>query len=143
MVPTSLSSYISTYGDPVDQVFHWQGSQTLIVSMIKLLEDTKNMERDVQLGDVRVILLIEDSARYYSMFLPIVYKEIVQQMWRLMSDAINPQHRHLTLRCRPKIVLARTFDEAIETYQHYGEHMLGVISDVGYPRGGTIRATRI
>lgn len=120
----------------VDRIFVWNGDSGLLVSIIKLIEDEMNAERDTELGMVRVILVIEDSIQYYSLFLPQIYKEVVTQTQALMTEGLNKYHKLLLLRGRPKILLATTFEEGMTIYEKYKDNILGVISDVRFPRNG-------
>ena len=119
-----------------DRVFIWQGDYRLIIGIVKHLEDRMNVDHDTRLVGVQSIILIEDNIRYYSSFLPIIYTEILNQSMRLISEGINLSHRYLRMRARPKILLCQTYDEAWAFYEKYAEHILGIISDVDFPRSG-------
>ncbi|HDP95842.1 MAG TPA: response regulator [Candidatus Aminicenantes bacterium] len=121
----------------IDRVFFWSGDTRILLAIIKYIEDLKNVNNDTRLG-VRVILLIEDSPKYFSIFLPILYTEIMTQTRMLISEGVNDLHRLLRMRARPKILLAETFEEGLEIYQRYRENLLGVISDIRFPREGRI-----
>ncbi len=120
----------------IDRIFLWTGDSALFLAIIKLFEDAKNAEHDTKQGGVRVIMLVEDSARYYSIFLPLMYREIMTQTQMLIGESANENERIIRKRARPKILLAETYEDAIETYQKYREYILGVITDVAYPRNG-------
>lgn len=121
----------------IDRVFYWTGDTRILLALIKYIEDLKNVDNDTTLG-VRVILVIEDSPRYYSIFLPIIYTEIMTQTRMLISEGVNALHRLLRMRARPKILLAETYEEGIEFYKQYRENLLGIISDIRFPRKGEI-----
>ncbi len=117
-----------------EYVFCWLGNTDLLVSIIKLIEDKMNLEHDVQEVGVQVILLVEDSIRFYSSTLPNLYKFVLQQSQEFSTEALNAHQRTLRMRGRPKIVLARTYEEAITIYNKYSNNILGVITDVRFPR---------
>lgn len=116
-----------------DYVFCWLGNTNLILSIIKLIEDKMNLEHDIQEAGVQMILLVEDSIRFYSSILPNLYSYILQQSLNFSTEALNPHAATLRMRGRPKVVLARTYDEAMELYTKYKDNCLGVISDVRFP----------
>ena len=117
-----------------DYVFCWLGNTNLILSIIKLIEDRMNLEHDIQEAGVQMILLVEDSIRFYSSVLPNLYSYILAQSQRFATEALNPHSATLRMRGRPKVVLARTYDEAWSIYQKYPNNTLGVISDCRFPR---------
>jgi hypothetical protein len=121
----------------IDKVFYWTGDTKILLAIIKYIEDLKNVDNDIKLG-VRVILVIEDSPRFYSVFLPIIYTEIMTQTRMLISEGINDLHRLLRMRARPKILLAETYEEGKKLYKKYHENLLGIISDIRFPRKGKI-----
>ncbi len=120
----------------IDYVFSWLGNVDLLLAIIKLLEDKLNAENDVNGVGVQMILLVEDSVRFYSSVLPIVYKFILTQSRLFSTEALNEHERMLRMRGRPKVMLARDYEEAMEIYDRYSEHILGVISDVSFKREG-------
>lgn len=120
----------------IDYVFCWLGNPGLLLAIIKLLEDKRNADYDVQKKGVQAILLVEDSVRYYSSYLPTIYKAIFDQTNELMTEGLNEHRRTLRMRARPKILMAKTYDDAMEIYQKYKNHLLGVISDISYYRQG-------
>jgi CheY-like chemotaxis protein len=124
------------YTAAFDRVFVWQGDFRLIVGIIKHLEDRMNVDHDTRLVGVQSILFIEDNIRYYSTLLPILYSELLSQSQRLVSEGINLSHKFLRTVARPKILLCQTYEEAWHYYETYKEHILGVISDIDFPRGG-------
>lgn len=119
-----------------DYVFCWLGNTNLILSIIKLIEDKMNIEHDIREGGVQMILLVEDSIRFYSSILPNLYNYILLQSQRFSTEALNRHTATLRMRGRPKVVLARTYEEALAMYEKYKDNTLGVISDVRFPRGG-------
>lgn len=119
-----------------DYVFCWLGNTNLILSIIKLIEDKMNIEHDIEEAGVQMILLVEDSIRFYSSVLPNLYNYILQQSKRFATEALNPHVAALRKRGRPKVVLARTYEEAMEIYNKYSRNTLGVISDCRFPKDG-------
>ncbi len=116
----------------IDYVFCWNNSTDLIIAIIKLIEDSMNAEHDcVQFG-VQTILLVEDSIRYYSTYLPAIYKLVLQQNGASIRDALNEQQQIARKRARPKILMATNYEDAVALYERYKGNMLGVISDVGF-----------
>ena len=119
-----------------DYVFCWLGNTNLILSIIKLIEDKMNLEHDIQEGGVQMILLVEDSIRFYSSILPNLYNYILAQSKRFSTEALNRHAATLRMRGRPKVVLARNYEEAMALYERYSDNILGVISDVRFPING-------
>ena len=119
-----------------DYVFCWLGNTNLIMSIIKLIEDKMNIEHDIAEAGVQMILLVEDSIRFYSSLLPMLYGYILAQSQHFSTEALNPHSAMLRMRGRPKVVLARTYEEAMELYDRYADNTLGVISDCRVPKGG-------
>ena len=124
----------------IDRAFVWNGDTKILIAIIKLIEDSFNVEHDTRLGDVRVILLVENSIRFYSAFLPIIYTELVKLTQSLMAEGVNLMHRLLRMRARPKILLAETYEQAWSIYEKYQANILGVISDIRFPREGKLDA---
>jgi CheY-like chemotaxis protein len=122
----------------VDRAFQWQGDARILISIVKYVEDQRNVAHDTQATGVRVILLVEDNIRYYSSFLPVLYSELIDQSERLLGEGVNLSHKLVRLRARPKILLCSTFDEAWARYTDYGPHVLGLIADIEFPRGGAL-----
>lgn len=116
----------------LDYIFSWHGNTELIIAIIKLVEDKMNAEEDIAQGGVQAILLVEDSIRFYSTYLPELYKLILLQNTEFLKDAFNEQQQVLRKRARPKILLATSYDEAVDFYDRYKKNLLGVISDVGF-----------
>ena len=116
----------------IDYVFNWNNSTDLIIAIIKLIEDRMNAPHDVLDEGVRAIMIVEDSVRYYSTYLPLIYKLLLEQNSIAIRDALNEKQQLLRKRARPKMLLATCYDEAVELYQQYGKNMIGVISDIGF-----------
>ncbi len=121
----------------IDKVFYWFGDSKIFLAIIKTVEDMQNLDTDVQYG-VNVILVVEDSPWYYSSFLPMLYSEIINQTRRIVSEGVNDVQRMLRIRARPKIISAETYEEAEEMLEKYRDNLLGVISDVRYPKNGEL-----
>ena len=119
-----------------EYVFCWLGNTDLLVSIIKLIEDKMNLEHDIKEVGVQMILLVEDSIRFYSSVLPNLYKFVLKQSREFATEALNAHHRTLRMRGRPKIVLARNYEEAMHLYNRYEKNVLGVITDARYPCEG-------
>ena len=146
-LPSSLLTYNTPELDrlmnqlqplPDSDLFVWHGDAGLFLAMIKLVEDRRNVEHDVRIGNVRLIIIVEDSSRFYSSFLPFVYMEVMKQVRKLISEGLNDVDRALRMRARPKILLAHTFEEAWVLLERYHHNVLGVISDIRFPRGGVL-----
>ena len=116
----------------MDYIFNWNGSTDLIIAIIKLLEDSMNAPADILEGGVQAILLVEDSVRYYSTYLPLLYKLVLQQNSDSILDAVNEDQQIFRKRARPKILMATNYDDAVALYGKYKENLLGVISDIGF-----------
>ena len=122
----------------VDWVFLWLGDVKSLFAMIKQQEDHRNADHDVLERGVRAIIVVEDDVRFYSFFLPHIYAEVTHQTSRLMVEGMNLSHRILRMRARPKILLAQTYEEAWRLFERYGENLLGIVSDVSFPREGRL-----
>lgn len=120
----------------IDLVFHWNGNVDIFLAIIKLQEDRMNAEKDINEIGVKAILLVEDSMKFYSRYLPIIYKIIFNQTRAFMSEGLNDYRKMMLMRGRPKILLATNFEEGKELFEKYKENLLGVISDVNYFREG-------
>ena len=119
-----------------DYVFCWLGNTNLILSIIKLIEDKMNIEHDIEEAGVQMILLVEDSVRFYSSILPNLYSYILVQSKRFSTEALNRHAATMRMRGRPKVVLARNYEEALALYEKYKDNTLGVISDAQFPVNG-------
>ena len=117
----------------IDDIFLWNGDAKIFLAMVKSIEDKRNIENDTRVGMVRVILLVEDSVQYYSIFLPLLYSEIMKQTQLLIQEELNDIQKRLRMRVRPKIILVHNYEDAIYYYNKYAEHILAVISDICFP----------
>jgi hypothetical protein len=122
--------------ESIDRVYVWQGNTDLLLALIKNLEDRMNVAYDTERAKVRVVIVVEDSPVHYSSLLPVLYKEIVTQTQAAMEESVNDEHRIFRMRARPKILVAETYEEALDLYRRYQPYLLGVLSDVRFPRGG-------
>ncbi|MEA3559454.1 MAG: PEP/pyruvate-binding domain-containing protein [Candidatus Thermoplasmatota archaeon] len=120
----------------IDRTFFWNGDSALFMVMTKFIEDMINIDADTDTGRVRIILVVENSPRFYSVFLPIIYTETMRQTQALISEGLNENEKLLRRRARPKILLARNYDEAKVIIEKYRKYILGVISDISYDMGG-------
>jgi len=112
----------------LDYIFNWNGSTDLIIAIIKLLEDSLNAPVDILESGVQCILLVEDSVRYYSTYLPLLYKLVLQQNVAAVRDALNEEQMIFRKRARPKILMATNYEDAVNLYNQYHQNLLGVIS---------------
>lgn len=119
-----------------DRIFIWHGDYRLLVAIIKYVEDKLNVDNDTRAVGVQSILLIEDDVSFYSSYLPLLYKEILNQSQRLISEGVNLTHRFLRMRARPKILLCSTYEEAWAYFEKYENTVLGIISDINFKRNG-------
>ncbi len=119
-----------------EYVFCWLGNTDLLLSIIKLMEDKMNLRHDIETAGVQMILLVEDGIRFYSSILPNLYKFVLQQSLEFATEALNSQLETLRMRGRPKIVLARNYEEAWAVYRQFKDNTLGVISDCEFPKDG-------
>jgi len=122
----------------VDRAYVWTGDAGLLLAIIKNIEDHANVRHDTAVAKVRVILLIEDSPAYLSTFLPLVYHEVVRQTQAVLEDSLNEEHRLLKMRARPKILVASTYEDAMQYFRRYRQHVSGVISDTRFFRNGRL-----
>jgi CheY-like chemotaxis protein len=122
----------------IDRIFLWQGSARILISIVKYIEDQRNVQHDTESMNVPVVLVVEDNIRYYSAFLPVLYTEVWGQTKRLIDEGLNLQHKLLRMRARPKILLCSTYEEAKEQALKYRDHLLAAILDVEFPRGGMV-----
>jgi CheY-like chemotaxis protein len=117
-----------------DNIFIWTGDYRIILGIVKYLEDKLNVEHDSNVIGVQVIIFIEDNVRYYSSFLPIIYTEVLKQSQRLITEGVSLSHKFLRMRARPKILLCSSYEEAWKYYKKYKNLVLGIISDIAFPR---------
>jgi CheY-like chemotaxis protein len=123
----------------LDRVFLWQGDFRILPAIVKDVEDRRNVEIDTGEMGVQAIILIEDSPRFYSSFLPAIYSELVRHSQALAGEGLNASQRLLRIRARPKILLCHSYEEAWHYFERYEEHILGVISDMEFPQAGVVR----
>ncbi len=120
----------------IERIFLWQGNTRILISIVKYIEDKRNVYHDTKAMDVPVILVVEDDIRYYSLFLPVIYTELISQSRRLLSEGINVAHKLVRMRARPKILLSSDYEGAEIEARRYRDHLLAVVSDVEFPRQG-------
>ena len=137
---------VAHFADPrergaIDRVFLWHGDAKILLAAVKYVEDRMNVDHDIRVGDVRVIILIENSIRFYSSYLPVLYVELMRQTQALMVESLNPVLKLLRMRARPKILLSETFEEAWGLYEKYRNNVLGIITDIGFLREGKMDET--
>jgi len=118
----------------IDYVFSWLGNTDLLLAIIKLIEDKMNVDYDVREIGVQAVLLVEDNVRFYSSYLPNIYKIIFKQSKAFIKEGLNEHQKMLKARGRPKILLCTNYEDAVKVYRKYKENLLGVISDISYPR---------
>jgi hypothetical protein len=128
-------------GDGIDRIFVWTGDSRILLSICKLIEDERNVENDVRDGDVQVILLVEDSRRFYSAYLPLLYTQLVNQTTRLMGEGGNLHEKLLRLRARAKILLASDMNSAKSIIDRYHNNIIGIFTDGKFPNQGGQRDT--
>jgi CheY-like chemotaxis protein len=120
----------------ITAIFSWLGHSDIMLAIVKLLEDYINADHDVNEVGVQVIILVEDSVRFYSSYLPNIYKIIFNQSKKFMAEGLNEHQKTMRMRGRPKIMLATNYEKAVEYYEKYKNNLLGIISDISYPREG-------
>jgi len=138
VLPSEESSRVFTQPPGIDRTFVWSGDTDILVSLVKSAEDRMNVDHDTASAGIRVILFVEDSPVYISTLLPVLYRELVTQTQSVLEEGLNEEHRLLTMRARPKILVARNFEEALNLFEAYEPYVLGVISDVRFPRNGKL-----
>jgi CheY-like chemotaxis protein len=121
----------------VERAFLWQGDARILLAMVKCVEDRRNVDHDTRAVGVQVIILIEDNVRYYSSFLPTIYAELLHHSQRLIAEGVNLAQKIMRMRARPKILLCGTYEEAWQAFTRYQQDILGVVSDVEFPREGS------
>ena len=125
---------------PLDRVFLWQGDVRLLPAIVKSVEDRVNVVHDTGTLGIQAILVIEDNVRYYSSFLPTIYAEMMHHAHSLVPEGVNLSHKLMRLQAQPKILLCTTYEEAWRDFMDYRENILGVISDIQFPRDGKVAA---
>jgi hypothetical protein len=127
--------------ESIDRVFLWTGDASILIAAIKLIEDQKNVVHDTRVSDVRVIIVVEDTLKEYSMFLANLYRELLFQSQSLIAEGLNELHRLVRMRARPKILLATTYEEGLQLYSQFRDNAMALITDVRFSRNGTVDAT--
>ena len=125
----------------VDSVFVWLGDVRLFVAIIKQFEDRRNAAHDAEVAGVRSIILVEDSVQFYSSYLPMLYSEILKQTRAVTAESVTRSQKTTRMRARPKVLLARTYEDALALYEQYERNVLGVIVDAAFPREGRMDPT--
>ena len=134
---TEFRARYAATNSEIDRSFLWQGDVRILLAIVKYVEDKLNVEHDVKAG-VPVMLVVEDNVRYYSSFLPVIYTEVMKHSQQVMGEGLYLSQKLLRMRARPKILLATSFEEAWEYFSRYQEDILGVISDIEFPRNGEL-----
>jgi CheY-like chemotaxis protein len=124
----------------LDWIFLWQGNVRILISIVKYIEDKRNVLHDTHAIGVPVILVVEDNIRYYSSFLPAIYTELITQSRRVIREGLNVAHKLVRMRARPKILLASNYEDAVREVLKYRDYLLGVVSDVEFPMNGELSA---
>lgn len=125
--------------DPdIDGVFAWNGDAKILLAIVKSVEDRQNVDHDIDVAGVRVILVVEDSIRYSSAFLSAMYPALMEQSQALFSEGLNRLQRLMRMRSRPKLLLARSYEQALALYERYRDNLIAIVSDVGFPRDGEL-----
>ncbi len=122
----------------IDQIFFWSGDAGILLAIIKCIEDQMNVLNDTQSAGIRVIIFVEDSPFYRSSILSVLYRELVIETQSVIDDGLNEEHRILSMRARPKILLASSYEKAINLYEQFKPYVLGIISDVRFPCNGIL-----
>ncbi|MBT8339299.1 MAG: phosphoenolpyruvate synthase/pyruvate phosphate dikinase [Desulfatitalea sp.] len=122
----------------IDRIFIWTGDADLLLAIVKSVEDRLNAAADTRRAQVRVLLLVEDSPLYLSQFLPLMYKEVVHQIQAVLEESLNESHRLLKMRARPRILVAETYEQALDYLAQYGSYLLGVVADTRFPSSGKL-----
>jgi CheY-like chemotaxis protein len=122
----------------ISRVFLWQGNIRILIAIVKLIEDERNALHDTRAMGVPVLLLVEDDIRYYSAFLPVIYTELIMQSRRVIREGINVAHKLMRMRARPKILLCSNYEEASRQIGRFRDYLLGVVSDIEFPREGEL-----
>lgn len=129
---------LEEYSRAFDRVFFWSGQAEILLAIVKSVEDEFNAVPDTGTAGVRIILFVEDSPYYLSIILPLLYKELVAETQEVIEDGLNEEHRLLSMRARPKILLAHSYERALELYERFKPFVLGVISDMRFYREYTL-----
>jgi len=124
----------------IERVFLWQGNARILITIVKYIEDKRNVLHDTRAIGVPVLLVVEDNIRYYSAFLPVIYTELIKQSRRVIQEGINVAHKLVRLQARPKILLSSNFEDAARLVQEYRNYLFGLVSDVEFPWEGKLSA---
>ncbi len=122
----------------IERIFLWQGNARILITIVKFIEDKRNVLHDTRAMGVPVLLVVEDNIRYYSSFLPVIYTELIKQSRRVIQESINVAHKLVRMQARPKILLASNFEEATQLVQEYRDYLIGLVSDVEFPWDGKL-----
>lgn len=122
----------------IDRIFLWQGNARILIAIVKYVEDKRNVGNDAKALGVPVLLVVEDNIRYYSSILPVIYTELISQSRRVIREGINVAHKLVRQQARPKILLCSDYEDAARQAMEYRESLLAVVSDVQFPRNGTV-----
>lgn len=122
----------------LEGLFLWRGDVRILLAIVKILEDRMNVDHDVRVAGVQLVVVIEDQVPIYSSFLPVIYTELIHHSHNLVPEGINLSHKLMRLQARPKILLCRSFEEAWEAFSAYRENVLGIISDIEFPKDGVL-----
>src|ERR1035437_7612631 len=122
----------------IERVFLWQGNSRILITIVKYIEDKRNVLHDTRAIGVPVLLVVEDNIRYYSSFLPVIYTEIIKQSRRGIQEGINVAHKLVRMQARPKILLSSNFEDAAQVVQEYRDYLIGLVSDVEFPWEGKL-----
>ena len=131
---SEINQLPSNYTKTIDNIFIWSGNSSVFPAIIKYVEDKINVDRDTKVSDVRSIIVVEDTPRYYSSILPMLYKLIVYHTKKLIGTSLDDTQKLLHLRKRPKILLAQSYEQAIDYFNKYQNNLLGIISDIRFPK---------
>ncbi len=122
----------------IERVFLWQGNARILITIVKYIEDKRNVLHDTRAIGVPVLLVVEDNIRYYSAFLPVIYTELIKQSKRVIQEGINVAHKLVRMQARPKILLSSNFEDAARLVQEYRNYLFGLVSDVEFPWEGKL-----
>lgn len=132
-----LTDFLAAHdGSELERIFLWQGDVRILLAIVKYIEDRRNLAHDTGESGVPAIVVVEDNVRYYSSFLPVIYSELMLNAQKLMPEGLNIAHKLMRIRARPKILLCQTYEEAWAFIQQYPDEIMGVISDIAFPRQG-------
>jgi len=134
-----LTDFVSKHDvSDIERIFLWQGDVQLLLAIVKYLEDKKNVDYDTGVLGVQTIIVIEDNIRFYSSFLPVIYTELMKHSHNLLPEGINLAHKLMRIRARPKILLCDHYEEAWEQFRSFPDEILGIISDIEFPKDGKL-----